>query len=67
MHQTENRSCQNCKKNFTIEPEDFGFYEKISVQRRIRLRRGGVIGFSKIFVKASSSSVHQAELGPPAS
>ncbi|OGJ07120.1 hypothetical protein A3I95_02035, partial [Candidatus Nomurabacteria bacterium RIFCSPLOWO2_02_FULL_44_12] len=23
--------CQNCKGNFTIEPEDFGFYEKIKV------------------------------------
>ena len=24
-------TCQNCKKDFTIEPEDFGFYEKIKV------------------------------------
>ncbi len=23
--------CQNCKKNFTIEPEDFSFYEKMKV------------------------------------
>jgi len=23
------RSCQNCKKGFTIEPDDFAFYEKI--------------------------------------
>ena len=28
---TENRTCQNCKKDFTIEPEDFNFYEKIKV------------------------------------
>ena len=28
---SENRICQNCKTNFTIEPEDFGFYEKIKV------------------------------------
>ena len=27
----ENRICQNCKKDFTIEPEDFNFYEKIKV------------------------------------
>jgi len=27
----ENRNCQNCKKEFTIEPEDFVFYEKIKV------------------------------------
>ncbi|KKQ08203.1 MAG: putative phage protein [Parcubacteria group bacterium GW2011_GWB1_36_5] len=28
---SENRICQNCKKNFTIEPDDFRFYEKIKV------------------------------------
>jgi hypothetical protein len=28
---SENRQCQNCKKDFTIEPEDFNFYEKIKV------------------------------------
>ncbi|HEY4527822.1 MAG TPA: hypothetical protein VJL09_02170 [Candidatus Paceibacterota bacterium] len=27
----ETRSCQNCNNNFTIEPEDFKFYDKISV------------------------------------
>ena len=27
----EARNCQNCKKNFIIEPEDFLFYEKIKV------------------------------------
>jgi len=27
----ENKTCQNCKRNFTIEPEDFLFYEKIKV------------------------------------
>ena len=26
-----NKICQNCKQNFTIEPEDFVFYEKIYV------------------------------------
>lgn len=29
--ETETKKCQNCKKDFTIEPEDFGFYEKIKV------------------------------------
>ena len=29
--QNETRQCQNCKSNFTIEPDDFGFYEKIKV------------------------------------
>ncbi len=27
----ESKTCQNCKKNFTIESEDFDFYKKISV------------------------------------
>ncbi len=27
----ETRNCQNCKQSFTIEPEDFAFYEKIKV------------------------------------
>ena len=29
--QSETRQCQNCKKSFTIEVEDFNFYEKIKV------------------------------------
>src|SRR3989338_2647149 len=28
---SETKTCQNCKSGFTIEPEDFAFYEKISV------------------------------------
>src|SRR3989344_161975 len=28
---TETRNCQNCKQAFTIEPDDFSFYEKIKV------------------------------------
>jgi hypothetical protein len=27
----ETRTCQNCKQDFTIEPDDFAFYEKIKV------------------------------------
>ncbi|MFA6585722.1 MAG: hypothetical protein WCS86_00995 [Candidatus Paceibacterota bacterium] len=27
----ETKNCQNCKKDFIIEPDDFGFYEKIKV------------------------------------
>lgn len=27
----ETKNCQNCNKDFVIEPEDFLFYEKISV------------------------------------
>jgi hypothetical protein len=29
--ESENKICQNCKKEFTIEAEDFNFYEKIKV------------------------------------
>ena len=29
--QNETKACQNCKKDFTIEPEDFKFYEKMKV------------------------------------
>ena len=29
--QSETKNCQNCKKNFVIESDDFGFYEKIKV------------------------------------
>ncbi len=29
---SENKTCQNCKTDFTIEPEDFDFYEKMRVQ-----------------------------------
>ena len=28
---TETKSCQNCKRDFQIEPQDFAFYKKISV------------------------------------
>ena len=30
-HKSETKNCQNCKKDFTIESEDFNFYEKIMV------------------------------------
>ena len=29
--QTESRQCQNCKNSFSIEPDDFSFYEKMKV------------------------------------
>src|SRR3989338_11709433 len=30
-YKSTNVMCQNCKNSFPIEPEDFGFYEKIKV------------------------------------
>jgi len=51
---TETRTCQNCKTSFTIEPEDFEFYEKMKVpaptfcpscrfQRRLMFRNERVL------------------------
>ena len=31
MKEAQNKICQNCKTDFIIEPDDFGFYEKINV------------------------------------
>ena len=28
---SETKNCQNCKQNFTVEPDDFDFYEKLKV------------------------------------
>lgn len=28
---SETKTCQNCKSSFTIEPDDFGFYERMQV------------------------------------
>ena len=28
----EKRECQNCKKEFVIEPDDFSFYENFNTQ-----------------------------------
>ena len=31
MSTSERRTCQNCKQEFIIEPDDFGFYERMQV------------------------------------
>ena len=52
------KSCQNCKASFTIEPEDFLFYEKIQVpeptfcpecrlQRRMAWRKESPIFYNR--------------------
>ena len=28
---TETRTCQNCKNQFVIEPDDFAFYERLDI------------------------------------
>src|SRR3989344_6927620 len=30
-YKSQNITCQNCKSSFVIEPDDFGFYEKMDV------------------------------------
>ncbi|MEK7174529.1 MAG: hypothetical protein AAB759_02625 [Patescibacteria group bacterium] len=35
----ETRNCQNCKKDFVIDPDDFGFYEQIKVPPPTRCPR----------------------------
>ena len=30
-YREETKNCQNCKQDFTIDPDDFGFYEKIKI------------------------------------
>jgi hypothetical protein len=35
----ETRNCQNCKKDFVIEPDDFDFYEKIKVPAPVNCPR----------------------------
>ena len=39
--QAETKNCQNCKNDFTIEPEDFAFYEKSKFRRRHGVRSVG--------------------------
>ncbi len=52
--ESETRQCQNCKKDFVIEPDDFAFYEKMKVpaptfcwlcraQRRMAFRNESVL------------------------
>src|ERR1035437_9766361 len=37
VYKEENRICQNCKKDFIIEPDDFSFYEKISSSAKYKI------------------------------
>ena len=67
-YKNENRTCQNCKKYFTIEPDDFGFYEKIGVpaptwcpecrlQRRMSWRNE-----RNLYKKKNSASIDSIEI-----
>ncbi len=70
-HQSENKVCQNCKNDFTIEPDDFSFYEKIKVPlptfcpecrmiRRFNFRNEGML-----FRRLDSSSEQESFSGYP--
>ncbi len=57
---SENRTCQNCKKEFVIESEDFDFYKKISVPAptccsECRLKRRMMFRNFKTLYKRTSS------------
>lgn len=39
MTNSEIKQCQNCKKDFTIEPDDFAFYEKMKVPAPVNCPR----------------------------
>jgi len=42
--QPETKNCQNCKQGFTIEPEDFAFYEKMQYRRHRAVRNADLSG-----------------------
>lgn len=70
---SETKNCQNCKKDFTIEPDDFGFYEKMKVpaptfcpdcrfQRRLLFRNSRVFYKREcILCKKSLLSIYNKE------
>jgi len=62
QYQNETKNCQNCKNDFTIEPDDFSFYDKIKVpapeicpqcrqQQRMQFRN-----FKTLYKRLSSKS-----------
>ncbi|MEK7564047.1 MAG: hypothetical protein AAB510_00560 [Patescibacteria group bacterium] len=69
-YQKEDKNCQNCKSEFSIEPEDFSFYEKMKVnpptfcpdcrfQRRLLFRNNRVFYKSEcILCKKSLLTVY---------
>jgi len=68
-YKEEKRICQNCKKNFVIEPEDFKFYEKIKVPPptfcplcRKKRRLGHLMRVPKFFKKKCSALGHTEEV-----
>ncbi len=68
----ENRNCQNCKKNFTIESRDFNYYEKIGVPApswcplcRFIRRTAFVNGWSLFWRNCDKCSKRTLSMYPP--
>ena len=66
---SQTKVCQNCKHGFTIEPEDFQFYEKIKVPPplncplcRKKRRMGHLMRVPKFFKKKCSAPGHSEEV-----
>ncbi|MCX6722307.1 MAG: hypothetical protein NTY04_03935 [Candidatus Staskawiczbacteria bacterium] len=67
----ETKQCQNCHKDFTIEPEDFNFYEKIKVppptfcpECRI-IRRTIFLNFVNLYKKTEAKKREKVFSGYP--
>lgn len=70
--QPETRSCQNCKKDFRIESEDFNYYEKIKVpaptwcpECRMLRRMSCVNGWSLFFRNCDKCDKRTLSAYPP--
>ena len=70
--EAQTKSCQNCKKSFTIEPEDFNYYEKIKVppptwcpECRMVRRFACVNGWSLFFRNCDKCGKRTLSMYPP--
>ncbi len=68
----ETRNCQNCKKDFTIEPDDFSFYEKTKVpaptwcpECRLIRRIACINGFSLFYRNCDKCGKRTLSMYPP--
>ena len=63
----KNQTCQNCKKDFTIEPDDFNFYERIEVPAptfcpECRFQRRLLFRNNRVFYKRECAMCKQSLL-----
>jgi CxxC-x17-CxxC domain-containing protein len=68
QYKPENKTCQNCKHDFIIEPEDFLFYEKIKVPPptwcpECRMYRRMIFGNLNSFYKKECESCGELVIG----